>query len=190
MRPRSNYRIIAIGLAISVVLFLLLAHMCNAQVLYSGTSFHAAYEKPLLSTASTGTVTTLVFTWQANPLNTVDGVNMWPACGATLTTCIAGETIVDITVPASPVTLVSGISPTVLTYSVRPLPAAGVHNYCLEYNAYDQSGKQTISSCDQASVTVPSMVPNHPVDTHAVPSAPASTAKPSLASKVKKALHL
>lgn len=168
MRPRKNSHIIAIGLGISVVLFLLLVNACNAA-----------------------TPTMLVFTWQANPLNTVNGVNMWPPCGTTLITCISGETIEDITVPASPAVVASGISPAVFTYTVSPLPSAGTHNYCLEYNAYDQSGNKTVSSCDQDSVVVPSMTPNHPVDTHAVPTAPSGTAvQPSLMSKIKKALHI
>lgn len=139
--------------------------------------------------AFAATPTQLIFTWQANPLNTVNGVNMWPACGTTLKLCIAGETLLDNTVSTSPVQVATGISPTALTYTITPLPSTGAHSYCLEYNAYDQSGNPVTSSCDQVSVSVPSMVANHPVDLHAVPAAP-SAAKPSVMSKIKKALHL
>jgi hypothetical protein len=70
----------------------------------------------------------VVFTWTA-------GSPLWPACSGTVTTsCTVGQTITDITVPATPVVISSTISATALTYTETPFPSPGVHTWSLVVN--------------------------------------------------------
>lgn len=99
----------------------------------------------------------LVFNWQSNPMNT-----SWPVCGATnKILCIASETILDVTTTAVPIA--TGIPAGDVTYTTTVIPAAGARKYCIEYNAFDQSGKAVTSPCSPSAVNVPSLAPSAPV---------------------------
>lgn len=112
----------------------------------------------IATVAHAATVTSLVFTWQANPLN----AGKWPACSAAVTTaCLQSQTLTDVT---SGAIVAANIPIGVFTVTITPLPAVGTHTWALVYNAIDQSGNPVVSSPDQYTGVVPSMIPNHPVD--------------------------
>ena len=102
--------------------------------------------------------TSVGFTWQANPA----WATTWPACSTTVTTmCLTGFTLTD-TTGATPVVVSSTIPASALSYTLSPLPAAGLRTYTLVANGKDQTGNPAISTTDTTTVTVPSATPPPP----------------------------
>lgn len=72
--------------------------------------------------------------------------NTAPACTATVTTsCGKTLTLSDVT-SLTPLVVSATILPTVATYTITPLPSAGVHNYLLVVNGFDAVGNAVTSN--------------------------------------------
>ena len=72
--------------------------------------------------------------------------NTAAACTTTVTTsCGKTLTLSDVT-SLTPLVISSAILPTVSTYTITPLPSAGVHNYLLVVNGFDAVGNAVTSA--------------------------------------------
>jgi hypothetical protein len=101
--------------------------------------------------AQTTAPTKIVFSWS-------QPAGQWPSCSTSVTiSCLTGLTLTDVTKPRAPV-VVAG--PNVLragtnTFTLTPLPRAGVHRYTLVNNARNNNGRAVTSAPANVSVTVP-----------------------------------
>jgi hypothetical protein len=94
----------------------------------------------------------LVFAWQANPEN----ARTWPACSRRLVKmCRVGYTLIDVTTTSAEVLISSAIAEDALTYTLSPLPSAGLHIYNLTIDARASSGALVHSTPVTVKVEVP-----------------------------------
>ena len=103
--------------------------------------------------------TGLVFTWQPNPSN----ADRWPPCRKLVKTmCRTGYTLIDATNSSAPLVISSTIAPDATSYTVIPLPSAGVHVYDLVVDARVGRKGSVQSSPATVTVVVPDMFSNPP----------------------------
>jgi hypothetical protein len=94
----------------------------------------------------------LVFAWKPNPSNT----KTWPACSKSVKTmCRTGYTLTDVTTTSAPVIISSTIGKEALTYTLTPLPSAGLHIYNLVVDGNGSSGAAVHSAPATVKVDVP-----------------------------------
>jgi hypothetical protein len=94
----------------------------------------------------------LVFAWKANPSN----VKTWPECSKSVKTmCRTGYTLTDVTTTSAPVVISSTIAKNALTYTLMPLPSAGLHIYNLVVDGKGSSGAAVHSAPATIKVDVP-----------------------------------
>jgi hypothetical protein len=98
--------------------------------------------------------TSLVFTWGSNPSN----AGNWPPCSKSVKKmCRTGYTLTDVTATSAPVVVTSTIAQDSTTYTITPLPSAGLHTYNLVVNAKNSMRKAIHSDPATVTVAVPSM---------------------------------
>jgi hypothetical protein len=94
----------------------------------------------------------LVFAWQTNPAN----ARTWPACSRRVVKmCRVGYTLTDVTTISAQVVISSTIADDALTYTLSPLPSAGLHVYNLTVDAKGSSGALVHSTPATVKVEVP-----------------------------------
>jgi len=94
----------------------------------------------------------LVFAWKTNPAN----LRSWPACSRLVVKmCRIGYTLTDVTATSAPVIISSTIAEDALTYTLSPLPSAGLHLYNLTIDAKGSSGVVVHSAPARVKVEVP-----------------------------------
>jgi hypothetical protein len=94
----------------------------------------------------------LVFAWKTNPAN----AGTWPACSTLVVKmCRIGYTLTDVTATSAPVIISSTITEDALTYTLSPLPSAGLHLYNLTIDAKGSSGVVVHSAPARVKVEVP-----------------------------------
>ncbi len=94
----------------------------------------------------------LVFAWKTNPAN----ARTWPACSRLVVKmCRIGYTLTDVTTTSAPVVVSSTIAEDALTYTLSPLPSAGLHIYNLTIDAKGSSGAVVHSAPATVKAEVP-----------------------------------
>jgi hypothetical protein len=107
----------------------------------------------------------LVFTWGPNPAN----AGIWPPCSRSVKKmCRTGYSLTDVTAVSAPVVITSTIANSASTYTLIPLPSAGVHIYNLVVNAKGSNGMTVYSAPATVKVTVPSMFSKPPAGFKAI----------------------
>jgi hypothetical protein len=106
----------------------------------------------LLATTTVSAQSRLVFAWKTNPAN----ARTWPACSRlVIKMCRIGYTLTDVTTTSAPVIISSSIAEDALTYTLSPLPSAGLHIYNLTIDAKGSSGAVVHSAPATVKVEVP-----------------------------------
>jgi hypothetical protein len=109
--------------------------------------------------------TSLVFTWGPNPSN----AGNWPPCSKSVKRmCRTGYTLIDVTATSAPVVITSTIAQDSTTYTITPLPSAGLRTYNLVVNAKNSVRKVVHSDPAIVTVAVPSMFSNAPAGFKAI----------------------
>jgi hypothetical protein len=109
--------------------------------------------------------TSLVFTWGPNPSN----AGYWPPCSKSVKKmCRTGYTLTDVTATSAPVVITSTIAQDSTTYTITPLPSAGLRTYNLVVNAKNSVRKVVHSDPATVTVAVPSMFSNAPAGFKAI----------------------
>jgi hypothetical protein len=99
-----------------------------------------------------GAVSRLVFAWKTNPANARTG----PACSRLVVkVCRIGYTLTDVTSTSAPVVISSTMAEDALTYTLSPVPSAGLHIYNLTIDAKGSSGAVIHSVPAMVKVEVP-----------------------------------
>ena len=94
----------------------------------------------------------LVFAWKTNPANS----RSWPPCSnLVVKMCRIGYTLTDVTTTSKQVVISSTIAEDALTYTLSPLPSAGLHIYDLTIDAKGSSGAVVHSVPATVKVEVP-----------------------------------
>jgi hypothetical protein len=95
----------------------------------------------------------LVFAWKTNPADAA----AWPPCNRfVVRTCRTGYSLTEVTTASAPVLISSTIAADALTYTLSPLPSAGLHIYHLVVAGKGSSGTPVQSAPATISVKVPS----------------------------------
>jgi hypothetical protein len=107
----------------------------------------------------------LVFTWGPNQAN----AGIWPPCSRSVKKmCQTGYSLIDVTAASAPVVITSTIANSASTYTLVPLPSAGVHIYNLVVTAKGSNGMTVYSAPATVKVVVPSMFSNPPAGFKAI----------------------